>query len=1261
MTASEISDSLHQRLVDIFGTNTPFVQELYAQYLEKPESLSENWRVFFRALETGSLNLSALETAPPSNSSHSENGAHTAVANGVGTSPSPSAAPIGATHSSSASLMPLAPSYASLDELDLDPEDRLRPLSGSAALIAQNMERSLGVPTATSVRTVPVKALEENRLILNQHLQLIGRGKAAFTHFIAWAIIQALKRYPAMNAKYVLVGGRPYRIERKHIHFGLAVDIVRKDGTRSLVVPNIKYAEQLNFEQFFNAYNALIERARKNALEPDDFQGTTASLTNPGTIGTAMSVPRLMQGQSVIVAAGAIDYPAEFQGMSPQTLSQLGVSKVMTLTSTYDHRIIQGAESGEFLAYIHKLLLGEEGFYDEIFHALNVPHRPFRHTVDKSHLSFTGGLSTEDAVRKQARVMQLINSYRVRGHLIANINPLEYKPHYHPELEPDFYDLSIWDLDREFITTNFGDKPVMTLREILEKVRKAYCEKIGVEYMNIQSLEQKRWIQRHIENRSEQLQFSREDKIAIYKNLVRAEGFERYLHLKYLGHKRFSIEGGESAIAITDFIIREAAVYGVKEVVIGMAHRGRLNVLTNIVGKPFKTLFVEFEGKPLPMKADYLTQGSGDVKYHLGATGVRIGRNGKEIKVSVASNPSHLEAVNPVVEGIVRAKQDRMGDQKRNAIIPFLIHGDAAFAGQGVVTETLNLSQLEGYATGGTIHLIINNQIGFTTTPNEARSTLYATDVAKMVQAPIFHVNGDDPEACLIVAKLALNYRMTFNSDVVIDMLCYRRHGHNEGDDPGYTQPVMYRKIRNHPSVRELYEQQLIREGVLTPEEAKEMMEEFKRELDAASEYAKAISQERNTKPEAKADLPLAVDPREIVARYRGRSPNTGTTLESLQTVVRAMLTLPKGFNLNKKLEQQFARRAELLGENALEAPIDWAFAEALAFGTLLLEGYPVRLSGQDSTRGTFSQRHLSVFDMETGEEYTPLKHISPTQAPFYVNDSLLSEFAAMGFEFGYSVADPLTLTIWEAQFGDFANGAQIIIDQFISSTESKWGQPSGLVLLLPHGYEGQGPEHSSARLERFLQLCAEVNMQVVNCTTPAQYFHLLRRQVYAGNIKPLVVMTPKSLLRHPLVISKASELLEGKFRNVLDEIDPIEAPRRLIFCTGKIYYELLQERRRREQRDIAIVRIEQLYPFPEKRLSYLIEKYAAVQDVVWVQEEPKNMGAWSFIAPLLNELLQPHQKLRYVGRPASASPATGYIKQHEQEQAAIVHQALAE
>jgi len=1249
MNTSEFSSELQAQLIEIFGANVAFIEELFGEYKQNPALIREDWQAFFDDLQAGRINARMLETSYWSHRNgdegherHEQNGQGAAAQNGA-----------------AQALKPQGLSYPSIEAMKLGDGEVAKLISGAPARIVDNMELSLSVPTATSFRTIPVKALEENRRIINQHLSNIGRGKIAFTHLIAWAIVKSLKKYPSLNCSFATVAGKPYRIEKKHINFGLAVDQTKKDGSRSLVVPNIKNAEAMNFDAFFEAYNALISKARKNALAPEDFIGTTASLTNPGTIGTIASVPRLVASQGLIVATGAIDYPAEYQAMSPEMLAQLGVSKVMTMTSTYDHRIIQGAESGELLANIHKLLVGEENFYDEIFADLAMPYHALKQTTDRNHFAFGGG-NAEEAVRKQAKVMQLINSYRVRGHLIANINPLEYKPTYHPELDPEFYDLTIWDYDREFTTVSFGERSRMTLREIIETLRQAYCEKIGVEYMNIQSLEQKRWIQQHVENRAAQLQFDKATKVQILKDLIRAEGFERYLHTKFLGHKRFSIEGGETAIAIINYWVNEAPRHETKEIVIGMAHRGRLNVLTNVIGKPYEKLFAEFEGKKLPMEANMLTQGSGDVKYHLGATGKRT-VHGKEIQVSVASNPSHLEAVNPVVEGIVRAKQERMNDKARRQAISLLVHGDAAFAGQGVVAETLNLSQLEGYTTGGSLHLIINNQIGFTTSPNDARSTLYASDVAKMVQAPILHVNGDDPEACLRAAKIALEYRMAFNSDVVIDMLCYRKHGHNEGDDPGYTQPVMYNKIRNHLSVRELYAAQLVREGVLTEQDVHELMDDFKRELDIAHEKAKSMTQhEVKIEREKKADRILAVDPNDLVSRYRGRSPVTKVSLEALQAVVKPMLQLPKGFRLNKKLEQQFAKRAQLLSATAIETPIDWAFAESLAFGTLLLEGISVRLSGQDSTRGTFSQRHLVFHDTETGAEYMPLRHIAPTQAQMAVYDSLLSEMAVMGFEFGYSVADPLTLVMWEAQFGDFSNGAQIIIDQFISSTESKWGQTSGLVLLLPHGYEGQGPEHSSARLERFLQLCAEVNIQVCNCTTPAQYFHLLRRQVLAGNIKPLVVMTPKSLLRLPAALSTPLELIEGKFHNVLDDVEKITNPKRVVLCSGKVYYDLLRERREKKKDDVVILRVEQFYPYPENRIEALLETYSSAKEIYWVQEEPKNMGAWSFMMPYLMEQLRDGQKLRYVGRPASASPATGFLKTHEEEQAAIAREAIA-
>lgn len=1258
-----MTTELEQNLVEIFGANTPFVKELLAEYERNPDNVKDAWRKFFDELKSGKLNPLALETDPIRGANflqkslfgNGHNG-HADGANGKSENGTP-AKPLSAQRLTSV--------FPSLEAAGWTSEDKAILLSGAPLRIVENMELSLSVPTATSFRTIPVKILEENRVILNQHLAAISKGKAAFTHIIAWALVQALKKRPWLNCAFATVDGKAYKIERRHVNIGVAVDLTRKDGTRSLVVPNIKRADEMSFAEFFEAYNALVRKARENKLSPDDFLGTTVSLTNPGTLGTVASVPRLMMGQGLIVATGAIDYPAEYQAMSPTLLSQLGVSKVMQVSSTYDHRVIQGAESGELLADLHHMLTAEdETFYDQMFADLKAPYRPWRKQLDKNPLSLGGAARTEELIEKQARVMQMINAYRVRGHLIANINPLGYEPKYHPELDPEFYGFTIWDYDREFLSMSFGNKDAMTLREIVSRLRSAYCEKIGVEFMHIQSIEQKRWIQQRIEDKTRQVQFSKEDKIEILKDITRAEGFERYLQTKFVGHKRFSIEGGESAIAILDYLVLESTRYGTKEVVMGMAHRGRINVLTNVIGKPYETLFAEFEGKQLPMAEKDLAQGSGDVKYHLGATGMRTTDDGKTVRVSMSPNPSHLEAVNPVVEGIARAKQDRAGDKEKKEILPILVHGDAAFAGQGVVAETLNMSQLRGYGTGGTIHLIINNQIGFTTTPEDARSTLYASDVAKMVQAPIFHVNGDDPEACIRVAKLALDFRMTFKTDVVIDMLCFRKYGHNEGDDPSYTQPLLYEKIKSHPGVREVYANQLIREAIITKEEADALNEAVKRELDLAREKAKQIASTEQVQQIGKPDLMLAVEDDEIAAKYRTRNPVTKVDLATLQTVARASIAIPDGFNLHPKLVPFFKKREGALGENALNFQVDWAFAETLAFGSLLLEGYPVRLSGQDSTRGTFSQRHLGVVDVKTGEEWIMLQHLAPKfapkQAPFYVYDSFLSEYAVMGFEFGYSVADPLALVMWEAQFGDFANGAQIIIDQFLAATEVKWGQPSGLVLLLPHGYEGQGPEHSSARIERFLQLCAETNMQVCNCTTPAQYFHLLRRQVLAGNIKPLVIFTPKSLLRHPLAVSPMSELVEGKFRNVLDDIEDIKNPRRVIFCSGKIFYDLLQQRAEMGARDVAILRVEQLYPYPQRRIQFLLEKYRSAREICWVQEEPKNMGAWSFIAPrLMEELQQPRQVLRYIGRPAAASPATGFVKKHEAEQKAICLDAM--
>jgi 2-oxoglutarate decarboxylase len=1183
--------------------------ELYQQYLHDRQAVDPSWKAVFES------NGGQAHSAAPR--------------------PAPSAAPA----------------------IEPGPGEELVPLRGTAARIAENMNASLSLPVATSQRIIPVKLVDENRRILNQHRGLLGKSKISYTHLIAFAILRALESFPNLNSAYVETDEGPFRLRRSQVHLGIAVDVPGKDGTRYLLVPNIKNAGAMNFERFVAAYDDLVRRAREGKLAVEDFQGTTISLTNPGTVGTVGSVPRLMPGQGAIIATGAIDYPAEYKGASDEMRAMIGLSKVMTITCTYDHRIIQGAESGMFLGRVQALLEGADGFYEAIFADLKVPYRPVAWEQDRPVAvpTLAGGRSSE--IAKEAAVLQLINAYRVRGHLIADLDPLGAEPHYHPELDPANYGLTLWDLDREFLTGSLGRptgegalKEVATLREILETLRQTYCGKIGCEYMNIQHPEQKRWLQERMEPQANSWPLAAERKRGILERLLEAEEFEHFLGARFVGHKRFSLEGAEAAIVILDELLDRAADHGVVEAVIGMAHRGRLNVLANVVGKPLTQIFAEFEGDIDPLS----TQGSGDVKYHLGATGRHRAPSGRQITVSVAPNPSHLEAVDPVVEGIVRPKQDRLGDTRREKVIPILVHGDAAFAGQGVVMETLNLSQLEGYSTGGTIHVVINNQIGFTTGPEEARSSPYSTDVAKAVQAPIFHVNGDDPEAVARVVEIAFDYRQQFNKDVVIDMLCYRRHGHNEADDPSFTQPVLYRKIREHPSVAELYSEKLVREQVVTREEIAAWRAQFKARLQKGYQEAQA----RESRYEIQE---LALVSAEQIPAY---CPRTAIDERTFERVIRGITTFPPGFHLHPKLKTFIDRRKAALDG----APVDWALAEALAFGSLVLEGTPVRLSGQDSARGTFSQRHLAFFDSEDGHEYIPMKHLAPDQARFDVFDSSLSEYAVLGFEFGYSVGDPLTLVLWEAQFGDFANGAQIMIDQFITCAEMKWGQPSGLVLLLPHGYEGQGPEHSSARIERFLILTAENNIQLANCTTPAQYFHLLRRQMYGGPDrrgvrKPLVVFTPKSLLRHPRVVSTRDEFLRGSFREVLP--DPADTPpdriARVLLCSGKIFWELVAARDERERNDVAIIRIEQLYPFPAEEVRQLLARYPDSSEVIWVQEEPRNMGPWRFmreqIQPLLDET---RRRLRYVGRADSASPATGSYKRHLEEQAAVIDGAFA-
>ncbi len=1221
-TLTKIDDTW-RRYLDSLGTNAAFVEGLIRQYLEDPAQVDERWRRTFDAvLADEKANGDRLKGESQR---------------------------IGQTQSGVQRKAPTpVPKPGSVEGR----ADHVVPIQGAAAKIAENMEASLSVPTATSQRQIPVKIIDENRRLMNHHLDLAGNARVSYTHLTGWAIVKALQSFPNLNSAYAQTDGQPRRLERPLINLGVAVDVERTDGTRLLIVPNVKNAASLNFSQFMTGLNQVFARAREGKSDPADFQGTTLTLTNPGTLGTVASVPRLMPGQGAIIATGAIDYPAEYFGMAPETLTTLGISKVMTISCTYDHRIIQGAESGLFLAKVQQLLLGDEEFYDQVFADLKIPYHPLRWSADRNPALLALSTGREET-EKQARVLQLINAYRVRGHLIADLNPLGNEPAYHYELDPANYGLTVWDLDRAFITGGLsaalGDAPTptATLREILETLRQTYCGKIGVEYMNIQHPEQKSWLQMRMEPTRNNWPLEPEQKKRILTLLTAAESFERFLHNRFIGHKRFSAEGAETIMPVLNELLEIAGEHDIREIVIGMAHRGRLNVLTNIVGKPYTQILSEFEGNIDPAS----TQGSGDVKYHLGATGKKFtAAAGKEVVVTVAPNPSHLEAVNPVVEGIVRAKQNRRHANGGSQVIPVLIHGDAAFAGQGIVAETLNLSQLAGYRTEGTLHLIINNQIGFTTSPDEARSTPYSTDVAKMVQAPIFHVNGDDPEAAIRALGIAFDYRQRFKKDVVIDMFCYRRYGHNEADDPSFTQPLLYQKIRQHPSVREIYTQRLIREGVVSEGEITDIQQGFSTRLEQAFEELKKhvdhfVPGEMSALSSEEIDAVLLTP--------------TGVSKDLLAQITLALTTFPQDFHVHRKLASFFERRRQAIDQGR---DIDWAFAEALAFGTLVVEGTPVRLSGQDSGRGTFSQRHLVLYDETNEREYLPLQHLTPGQARFEVYDSLLSEAAVLGFEFGYSVADPLTLVLWEAQFGDFANGAQVILDQFVVGAESKWCQPSGLVLLLPHGYEGQGPEHSSARIERYLQSAAENNLQICNCTTAAQYFHLLRRQMRGGKEgreirKPLVIFTPKSLLRHPRASSTLAQLAEGHFQELINETELLDKGKvtRLLLCSGKLCYELIEAIQEKGSDDTAILKFEQLYPFPKSPFRRELRKYPSVTEIIWVQEEPQNMGAWSFVKDRLGPELKAGQALRYVGRPESASSATGSLKFHLKEQAALL------
>lgn len=1260
------------RLPEEFGGNEWLVDELYEQYQKDKNAVDAKWWPLFESFDSGNGSSnngnSAHAANPPTRELPVVKPAPAASAPSPAAAPAaPPAAPAPAAPAAVPAPVKKAPATEARDggkkteagtgsqpipaqlpknvKAPTAPEeDVVSVLRGPAKAIATNMVTSLEVPTATSVRAIPAKLLIDNRVVINSNLARARGGKVSFTHLIGYAVIRALSQFPSMNVYYDEVDGKPVAVQPAHVNFGIAIDMPKPDGTRLLMVPNIKKAETLNFAEFWHTYEDLIKRARNGKLTAEDHQGTTVSLTNPGGIGTVHSVPRLSKGQAAIIGVGALDYPAEFQGASEKIIAQNAISKVLTLTSTYDHRVIQGAGSGEFLKLVHQLLLGAQNFYDEIFEALRIPYEPVRWSPDLQ-------VDPADEINKVARIQQLIHSFRVRGHLMADTDPLEYVQRKHPDLDVLTYGLTLWDLDREWPTGGFGGKPMLKFRDILGVLRDAYCRTTGIEYMHIQEPAERKWFQDQLEHPYSKP--SREEQLRIVSKLNAAEAFETFLQTKFVGQKRFSLEGGESLIPLLDAIMSDAADDGLDEVAIGMAHRGRLNVLTNIAGKTYAQVFREFEGTQDPRSV----QGSGDVKYHLGTEGTFTSDNGKETKVYLAANPSHLEAVDSVLEGIVRAKQDRLDQGQSFPVLPIMVHGDAAFAGQGVVAETLNLSQLRGYRTGGTIHIVVNNQVGFTTAPSSSRSSTYSTDVAKMIQAPVFHVNGDDPEAVVRIGQLAYEFRQRFHKDVVIDMVCYRRRGHNEGDDPSMTQPLMYNLIEAKRSVRKLYTESLIGRGDITEEEAEQLLRDYQERLERV--FAETHAAQTSPIPIVTADSAAVSDIERPMSQQSDSSvsapASTAISAETLARIGKAHVEIPEGFTVHPKLKQLLEKREQM----SRQGGIDWGFGEIAAFGSLIMEGVPVRLAGQDSRRGTFVQRHAVFHDRANGKEWLPLGNLSDDQAKLWIYDSLLSEYAAMGFEYGYSVERPDALVLWEAQFGDFVNGAQTIIDEFISSAEQKWGQRSSLVLMLPHGYEGQGPDHSSARIERFLQLCAEDNMIVANPTTAASHFHLLRRQAYNRPRKPLIIFTPKQLLRLKAAASSVEDFTNGTFRPVIGEHEqlPATAVERVLLVSGRLYYDLLSTRQKTGDKTTAIIRVEQLYPLPHEEIAAELAKYPNAE-VVWAQDEPANQGPWPFIGLNLPEVLD--RRVRLVSRPASASTAAGSMKRHAAEQDVLLKQAFA-
>jgi 2-oxoglutarate dehydrogenase E1 component len=1167
------------------GVNAGYIAEMQEQWLRDPASVDPEWRALFEPAIAAPQNGASAEAVP------------------VAAAPEvPTATPL--------------PEGAS-------------PLRGPGARLARNMTASLAVPTATSFRDVDVAMLEARRREL---LALLAPQRVSFTHLIGFAIVRAADEQPGMNASYLEADGAAYRVDPGSVNLGLAVDVERPDGGRFLVVPVIRGAQAMDFTTFRAAYEELVEKARGNRLAPDDMAGASITLTNPGTLGTTASVARLMPGQGAIVATGAI--------------RTVGAARVMTISSTYDHRVIQGAESGAFLARVDALLQGADAFYESLGLA---PMEAAAVPAAEAAPEAAPGAADLQAV---AAGMALVRAYRSFGHLAARLDPLGSEPVGDPALDPEPLGLTPEAMARVPAELLRIDVPGATLAEALPALQATYCGSIAYEVEHIASHEERVWLRQAIESGAHRPPPSADEQRALLQRLTTVDGLERFLHKAYLGQKRFSIEGLDAMVPMLDTLLSGAGAAGARDVVIGMAHRGRLNVLAHIVGVPYEAILVEFEAGRGGSDALVPKGGLDDVKYHIGADGTFTTAEGASVHVTLSPNPSHLEAVNPVVQGHARAQQsDRsraVATTDPDRTIPVLIHGDAAFAAQGVVAETFNMARLAGYRTGGTLHLIANNQVGFTTEPSEARSTVYSSDLAKGFDAPIIHVNADDPEACLAAARLAWMYREKFHGDVVIDLVGYRRYGHNEGDEPAYTQPQMYAAIAAHPSVRELYRAGLVESGVVSAEEADGWATAVAKDL--------AARQGAVRRKHAEPQLDRGA---EAISAEESPEPMTSVPAEQLKVLNAALLAVPDGFTINPKLAKQLDRRLAALDEG--EPHIEWAHAEALAFASLLLEGSPIRLTGQDTVRGTFSQRHLALHDAKTGAVHVPIQHLAGARASFELHNSPLSEYACLGFEYGYAATAPEALVLWEAQYGDFVNGAEIIVDQFVIAGLAKWRQTSRLTMLLPHGYEGSGPEHSSARLERFLALGAEGNIRVVYPTTAAQYFHLLRRQARHGDLRPMVVMTPKSLLRLPQASARLADLTDGAFASVLDDpaVTAREGIRRVILCSGKIYYDLAASELRAEQADLAIVRCERLYPFPTDELGAVLGRYPGVERVAWVQEEPRNMGARKFVLPKIRHLVPFRIPLGDISRPERSRPAEGYPAAHHVEQARIVREAL--